>query len=107
MSATTTTTLVAMVVVVIAIATAVSVEAAPSVETANGTFRFASYYGDHMVLQREPSGAFVWGFGNPGARVVVVLYRAGGSAEGPGIPSTRPLTDLSRVDLPLEHPHSW
>ncbi|XP_019325925.1 PREDICTED: LOW QUALITY PROTEIN: sialate O-acetylesterase [Aptenodytes forsteri] len=28
---------------------------------------FASYYGDHMVLQKEPAGAVVWGYGEPGA----------------------------------------
>ncbi|XP_078466533.1 sialate O-acetylesterase-like isoform X2 [Lampetra planeri] len=40
------------------------------------TFRLASYYGDHMVLQRGPRGAFVWGFGKAGAKVVVRLYNA-------------------------------
>ncbi|XP_078740343.1 sialate O-acetylesterase-like [Lampetra fluviatilis] len=38
------------------------------------TFHLASYYGDHMVLQRGPRGAFVWGFGKAGAEVVVRLY---------------------------------
>nr|XP_032834820.1 sialate O-acetylesterase-like isoform X1 [Petromyzon marinus] len=38
------------------------------------TFRLASYYGNHMVLQRGPRGAFVWGFGSVGAKVVVGLY---------------------------------
>uniref|UniRef100_S4RCY6 Sialic acid acetylesterase n=1 Tax=Petromyzon marinus TaxID=7757 RepID=S4RCY6_PETMA len=38
------------------------------------TFRLASYYGNHMVLQRGPRGAFVWGFGKAGAKVVVRLY---------------------------------
>ncbi|NXK14322.1 SIAE acetylesterase, partial [Herpetotheres cachinnans] len=39
---------------------------------------FASYYGDHMVLQKEPAGAVVWGYGEPGAVVTVVLSGAGG-----------------------------
>ena len=26
------------------------------------SFRFANYYGDHMVLQRAPARANVWGF---------------------------------------------
>ncbi|KAM6295715.1 sialate O-acetylesterase [Aegotheles albertisi] len=41
---------------------------------------FASYYGDHMVLQREPAGAVVWGYGEPGATVTVTLSRDGGIA---------------------------
>ena len=28
----------------------------------NGTFRFANYYQDHMVLQRAPQRAVVWDF---------------------------------------------
>ncbi|NWR62289.1 SIAE acetylesterase, partial [Bucorvus abyssinicus] len=39
---------------------------------------FASYYGDHMVLQKEPAGAVVWGYGAPGAVVTVVLTGDGG-----------------------------
>ncbi|NWU82123.1 SIAE acetylesterase, partial [Onychorhynchus coronatus] len=39
---------------------------------------FASYYGNHMVLQRKPAGAVVWGHGEPGAVVTVTLSRAGG-----------------------------
>ncbi|NWQ86570.1 SIAE acetylesterase, partial [Burhinus bistriatus] len=39
---------------------------------------FASYYGNHMVLQKEPAGAVVWGYGEPGATVAVVLSRDGG-----------------------------
>ncbi|NXJ58064.1 SIAE acetylesterase, partial [Spizaetus tyrannus] len=39
---------------------------------------FASYYGDHMVLQKEPVGAVVWGYGEPGAAVTVTLSRDGG-----------------------------
>ncbi|NWR09783.1 SIAE acetylesterase, partial [Paradoxornis webbianus] len=34
---------------------------------------FASYYGDHMVLQKKPSGAVVWGHGELGAVVTVTL----------------------------------
>ncbi|NXS52857.1 SIAE acetylesterase, partial [Brachypteracias leptosomus] len=36
---------------------------------------FASYYGNHMVLQKEPVGAMVWGHGEPGATVAVALSR--------------------------------
>ncbi|NXS72882.1 SIAE acetylesterase, partial [Pandion haliaetus] len=39
---------------------------------------FASYYGDHMVLQKEPAGAVVWGYGEPGAAVTVALSGDGG-----------------------------
>ncbi|XP_072012729.1 sialate O-acetylesterase isoform X2 [Engystomops pustulosus] len=41
----------------------------------DATFRFASYYGDHMVLQQKPSQAVVWGFGEVGAMVTVTLLR--------------------------------
>uniref|UniRef100_A0A8C5QMY8 Sialic acid acetylesterase n=1 Tax=Leptobrachium leishanense TaxID=445787 RepID=A0A8C5QMY8_9ANUR len=43
--------------------------------SAECTFRFASYYADHMVLQMAPSQAVVWGFGEVGARVTVSLYK--------------------------------
>uniref|UniRef100_A0A8C1T172 Sialic acid acetylesterase n=1 Tax=Cyprinus carpio TaxID=7962 RepID=A0A8C1T172_CYPCA len=36
-------------------------------------FRFSSYYGNHMVLQKAPAKAVVWGFGQTGAKVVVSL----------------------------------
>nr|XP_045002131.1 sialate O-acetylesterase isoform X2 [Jaculus jaculus] len=36
-------------------------------------FRFASYINNYMVLQKEPAGAVIWGFGTPGATVVVTL----------------------------------
>ncbi|NXO56343.1 SIAE acetylesterase, partial [Aramus guarauna] len=39
---------------------------------------FASCYGDHMVLQKEPAGAVVWGYGEPGAAVTVVVSGNGG-----------------------------
>ncbi|NWI73413.1 SIAE acetylesterase, partial [Dryoscopus gambensis] len=39
---------------------------------------FASYYGDHMVLQKKPSGAVVWGRGELGAVVTVTLSGASG-----------------------------
>ncbi|NXF93581.1 SIAE acetylesterase, partial [Eubucco bourcierii] len=39
---------------------------------------FASYYSDHMVLQKEPAGAVVWGYGEPGATVTLALSRDGG-----------------------------
>ncbi|XP_036132540.1 sialate O-acetylesterase [Molossus molossus] len=36
-------------------------------------FRFASYIDDHMVLQKEPAGAVIWGYGISGATVTVTL----------------------------------
>lgn len=36
-------------------------------------FRFASYIDNYMVLQKEPSGAVIWGFGTAGATVTVTL----------------------------------
>ncbi|XP_074072525.1 sialate O-acetylesterase isoform X2 [Macrotis lagotis] len=39
-------------------------------------FRFASYIGDHMVLQKEPAGAVVWGYGEIGGIVIVSLHQA-------------------------------
>ncbi|XP_076968697.1 sialate O-acetylesterase isoform X2 [Tamandua tetradactyla] len=36
-------------------------------------FRFASYISDYMVLQKEPAGAVIWGYGLPGATVTVSL----------------------------------
>ncbi|NXB94169.1 SIAE acetylesterase, partial [Vidua chalybeata] len=39
---------------------------------------FASYYGDHMVLQQKPSGAVVWGHGELGAVVTLTLSGASG-----------------------------
>ncbi|XP_023447728.1 sialate O-acetylesterase isoform X2 [Dasypus novemcinctus] len=36
-------------------------------------FRFASYISDYMVLQKEPAGAVIWGYGIPGATVTVTL----------------------------------
>ncbi|XP_062450574.1 sialate O-acetylesterase isoform X2 [Rhea pennata] len=44
---------------------------------AGATLRFASYYTDHMVLQKEPAGAVVWGYGQPGAAVALSLARDG------------------------------
>nr|XP_057935916.1 sialate O-acetylesterase isoform X1 [Doryrhamphus excisus] len=34
---------------------------------------FASYYGDHMVLQRSPERAVLWGYGPEGEQVTVYL----------------------------------
>ncbi|XP_072248955.1 sialate O-acetylesterase isoform X2 [Leuresthes tenuis] len=40
----------------------------------DGNLRFASYYGDHMVLQKSPQRAVLWGyFGSEGAHVTVSL----------------------------------
>ncbi|NXX99306.1 SIAE acetylesterase, partial [Centropus bengalensis] len=40
---------------------------------------FASYYGDHMVLQKAPAAAVVWGYGELGATVTVALASGGGT----------------------------
>ncbi|KAJ8280938.1 hypothetical protein GJAV_G00061280 [Gymnothorax javanicus] len=36
-------------------------------------FRFASYYGDHMVLQKAPERAVLWGYGLNESKVVIFL----------------------------------
>nr|XP_008116435.1 PREDICTED: sialate O-acetylesterase isoform X3 [Anolis carolinensis] len=41
--------------------------------SAGAQFRFANYYGDHMVLQKEPSCAVLWGYGTPGANITVTV----------------------------------
>ncbi|KAK9520605.1 hypothetical protein VZT92_020478 [Zoarces viviparus] len=38
-----------------------------------GALRFASYYGDHMVLQKSPESAVLWGYGPECAQVTVTL----------------------------------
>ncbi|XP_044137907.1 sialate O-acetylesterase [Bufo gargarizans] len=43
--------------------------------SADAVFRFASYYGDHMVLQQKPTQAVVWGYGEVGALVTVSLIQ--------------------------------
>lgn len=40
---------------------------------ADGELRFASYYGDHMVLQKSPERAVLWGYGPRGVVVTVSL----------------------------------
>ncbi|XP_076138671.1 sialate O-acetylesterase-like [Alosa pseudoharengus] len=39
----------------------------------SGELRFASYYGDHMVLQKAPERAVIWGYGTNNTTVVVNL----------------------------------
>ncbi|XP_011604824.2 sialate O-acetylesterase [Takifugu rubripes] len=41
----------------------------------DGKLRFASYYGDHMVLQKSPESAVLWGYGPEG--VVITVYLSG------------------------------
>ena len=41
--------------------------------TCKDTFRFASHYADHMVLQSTPYAAVLWGFGEENALVNVSL----------------------------------
>uniref|UniRef100_A0A3Q3F657 Sialate O-acetylesterase-like n=1 Tax=Labrus bergylta TaxID=56723 RepID=A0A3Q3F657_9LABR len=40
---------------------------------ADGILRFASYYGDHMVLQKSPERAVLWGYGPEDAHVFLLL----------------------------------
>ncbi|CAL8351320.1 unnamed protein product [Lota lota] len=47
--------------------------------------RFASYYGHHMVLQKSPERAVVWGYGPEGEQVIVSLL-------GPFPQTTPPVT---------------
>ncbi|XP_040182077.1 sialate O-acetylesterase-like isoform X2 [Rana temporaria] len=54
------------------------------VTSADCTFRFASYYGDHMVLQQQPARAVVWGYGEPGAELTVSLEPGLEPGLGPG-----------------------
>ncbi|XP_026171215.1 sialate O-acetylesterase [Mastacembelus armatus] len=44
-----------------------------SLHDSDGSLRFASYYGDHMVLQKSPERAVLWGYGPEGAQVTVSL----------------------------------
>lgn len=37
--------------------------------------RFASYFADHMVLQKGPAGAVLWGYGEPSANIMAVVYQ--------------------------------
>lgn len=39
------------------------------------SFRFASHYANHMVLQSDPYAAVVWGFGEENALVTVSIAR--------------------------------
>ncbi|XP_023678267.1 sialate O-acetylesterase [Paramormyrops kingsleyae] len=42
-------------------------------EAVRDELRFASYYGDHMVLQQAPESAVLWGYGASGSKVVVTV----------------------------------
>lgn len=41
---------------------------------AGAELRFASYFADHMVLQKDPACAVLWGYGEPGANLMVTVY---------------------------------
>ncbi|XP_047608121.1 sialate O-acetylesterase isoform X1 [Phacochoerus africanus] len=45
----------------------------PADASADVGFRFASYIDNYMVLQKEPAGAVIWGYGVSGATVTVTL----------------------------------
>lgn len=36
-------------------------------------FRLATYYSDHMVLQRGPDSAVIWGYAVKGAQITVLF----------------------------------
>ncbi|XP_012679496.2 sialate O-acetylesterase [Clupea harengus] len=44
-----------------------------AVTVSGDDIRFASYYGDHMVLQKAPEKAVLWGYGPKNVSVVVTL----------------------------------
>ncbi|XP_068440734.1 sialate O-acetylesterase [Clinocottus analis] len=44
-----------------------------SIRACEGDLHFASYYGDHMVLQKSPERAVLWGYGPEGAQVTLTL----------------------------------
>ncbi|XP_076000886.1 sialate O-acetylesterase [Genypterus blacodes] len=56
-----------------------------SIQCCGGILLFASYYGDHMVLQRSPERAVLWGYGTDGEQVIVYL-------SGPTNHTTSPVT---------------
>jgi hypothetical protein len=58
-------------------------------------FRFATVYSDHMVLQRAPSQASIWGYATPGASVSVKAGAASAAA-----PVTAAADGIWRVSLP-------
>ncbi|XP_054469024.1 sialate O-acetylesterase [Anoplopoma fimbria] len=58
---------------------------AASLHDCEGDLRFASYYGDHMVLQKSPESAVLWGYGPEGTQVTITL-------SGPSKQKTSPVT---------------
>ncbi|KAL7400798.1 hypothetical protein ABVT39_017977 [Epinephelus coioides] len=56
-----------------------------AIHRCEGDLRFASYYGDHMVLQKSPESAVLWGYGSDGAQVTLIL-------SGPTKQKTSPVT---------------
>ncbi|KAH3771388.1 hypothetical protein DPMN_172704 [Dreissena polymorpha] len=40
--------------------------------TNDAVVRFANYYGDHMVLQKAPAQAHIWGLGGIGGQSITV-----------------------------------
>ncbi|XP_019950841.2 sialate O-acetylesterase [Paralichthys olivaceus] len=61
-----------------------------SVDSCDECLRFASYYGDHMVLQKSPERAVLWGYGPDGGIVTVSL-------SGPVIQKTSPVPVIEGV----------
>ncbi|KAE8592125.1 hypothetical protein XENTR_v10018651 [Xenopus tropicalis] len=50
------------------------------------SFRFASYYASHMVLQQKPSQAVIWGYGEVGAAVTVSLFNGSDTISKKSVP---------------------
>jgi sialate O-acetylesterase len=60
-------------------------------------FRFAQVYSDHMVLQREPQTASIWGFSAPGASVALKAGVATATATATASPA-----GIWRASLPAQ-----
>ena len=60
-------------------------------EQNNGKFSFASYYGDHMVLQGTPKKAVIWGYAPSGSAGKPVNVRVVGENMTASAPVTNHL----------------
>lgn len=78
----------------------------------DGTLHFASYYRDHMVLQKSPEKAVLWGYGPEGAQVTLLLSGPGKQraslanvTKGEHKPGGRVTADIDRVPECKQGPH--
>ena len=60
-------------------------------------FRFANIYGSHMVLQRAPKQATIWGFGESGQQVTLRLDKTYRTTVKSGNHSTTSCTEFCLV----------